>query len=277
MSFFTKSLILLNILLNASNAFPTNSIRATSTCGKTIIAGAGTFMKSATFTFPGTSLPSGLIASTDTIRDQDYGAPYNHKFETKNVFVKDGYLNIKVPGGQKPASAPNQAISSGEVFTEVSNILYASVRTHAIFSTVPGTCQSSFFYKSDTQEVDIEYLSDPASQSNPDGTADLQYTNQPTNGGDSTWSHQAAPKNIGTAVHEYRIDWTADFTSFYVDGVQKQKYTTNVASEAGTWLWNNWANGDIGWSAGPPRQDNVMKIQKIEMFYNTTETAAGCA
>lgn len=276
MSFSTKSLILLNTLTSIANALPTSSLPVVSSCGQTI-EGAGTFMQSATYTFPGTTLPSGLIASSDQlIRDQANGAPYNHIFQNSNVFVKDGHLNIKVPGAQTPASAPDQAISSGEVFTEVSDILYASVRTHAIFSSEPGTCQSSFFYKSDTQETDIEFLSDPASQSNTNGTADLHYTNQPTNGGDSTWSHQTAPKDIGTAVHEYRIDWTADFTAFYVDGVQKQKYTTNVPSQPGTWLWNNWANGDEGWSVGPPKKDSVLKIQKIEMFYNTTSTAAGC-
>jgi len=277
MSLFTKSLILLNILTIVTNASPINSIRALSACGKTI-EGAGTFMQSATYTFPGTTLPSGLIASSDQlIRDQASGAPFNHIFQASNVFVKDGYLNIKVPGAQIPASAPDQAISSGEVFTEVSDILYASVRTHAIFSTEPGTCQSSFFYKSDTQEVDIEFLSDSTSQSNTNNTPDLHYTNQPTNGGDSTWSHQATPQDIGSAVHEYRIDWTADFTAFYVDGVLKQKYTTNVPSQSGTWLWNNWANGDEGWSVGPPKDDSVLKIEKIEMFYNTTRTASGCA
>lgn len=77
-------------------------------------------------------------------------------------------------------------------------------------------------------------------------------------------------------MHEYRIDWTAGFTAFFVDGVLKQKYTTNVPSQPGTWLWNNWANGDKGWSVGPPKKDSVLKIQKIEMFYNTTSTAAGC-
>ena len=277
MSFSTKSFILFNIFVSITNAFPVNSPRADPQCGYTI-EGAGTFVKSITYTFPGTALPSGLHASSDQlIHDQDNGAPYNHIFEAKNVLVKDGYLNIKVPGAQNPASAPNQAISSGEVFTSESDILYASVRTHAIFSTEPGTCQSSFFYKDDTQETDIEFLSDGSSQSNTNRTTDLHYTNQPTNGGDSTWSHQAAPKDIGTAVHEYRIDWTSAFTAFYVDGVLKQKYTTNVPSQPGTWLWNNWANGDKGWSVGPPKKDSTMKIEKIEMFYNTTSTASSCA
>jgi len=281
MSFSTKPLILLNILTSITNAFPAKPSRASSTCGQ-VIEGAGTFMKSATFTFPGTTLPSGLIATDNQLvsdQDQDPPAPYNHIFEAENVFVKDGYLNIKVPGAQNPASAPNQAVSSGEVFTEVDDILYASVRTHAIFSTVPGTCQSSFFYKTDSQEIDIEFISDPTSQSNQDGVADIHYTNQAIDGSpdDKSWTPQVPPNDLGTVVHEYRIDWTADFTAFYVDGVQKQKYTTNVPSQAGAWLWNNWSNGDEGWTVGPPKQDSMYKIQKIEMYYNTTGKVTGCA
>lgn len=36
------------------------------------------------------------------------------------------------------------------------------------------------------------------------------------------------------------------------------------------------SNGDGGWSAGPPAADSIMKIQKIEMFYNRTGSAGAC-
>jgi len=278
MSFTTKSLVLINVLASIANALPAKPSRASSKCGGQVIDGTGTFMQSQTFTFSGTTLPSGLIAMDDKlIGDQENGAPYNHIFQAENVFVQNGYLNIKVPGGQTPASATDQAISSGEVYTEVSDILYASVRTHAIFSTVPGTCQSSFFYASDTQETDIEFLSDPTSTGNTDGTADVHFTNQPTNGGGVTSAEAAAPANVGSTVHEYRTDWTANFTAFYIDGVLQQTFTTNVPSQAGPWLWNNWANGNTGWSAGPPAQDSLYKIQKIDMYYNTTTTTSECS
>jgi beta-glucanase (GH16 family) len=55
-----------------------------------------------------------------------------------------------------------------------------------------------------------------------------------------------APTTATTEVHEYRIDWTPTFTAFYVDGVLQKKYTTNVPSAPGPWLWNNWSNGSPG-------------------------------
>lgn len=278
MTFSTKLFVLFNVLASSINAFPARPSRVSSTCSGQVIEGTGTFMNSQTFTFSGTTLPSGLIAMDGKlIGDQENGAPYNHIFQADNVFVRNGYLNIMVPGAQTPASAPDQAISSGEVYTAVSDILYASVRTYAIFSTVPGTCQSSFFYKNDTQETDMEFLSDPNSAGNADGTADVHFVNQATNGGAVTIADTPAPADVGTTVHEYRHDWTADFTAFYIDGVQQQEFTTNVPSQAGPWYWNNWANGNDGWSAGPPAQDNVFMIQKIVMYYNTTTTATQCS
>lgn len=104
-----------------------------------------------------------------------------------------------------------------------------------------------------------------------------------------TQATASAPQDV-TAIHEYRIDWVKDYTAFYVDGKLLNKYTTNVPTKAGSWMWNNWSNGDqgksdslkilwhvakyrLGWSVGPPAKDNVMRIQKIIMYYNTTSDA----
>lgn len=258
-------------------ALPTaaNEGATTDSCTN-VIDGVGTFTNSAVYTFNGSTLPEGLHAPDgELIKDRDHPspAPYNHVFQASNVAIKDGFLQIKVPGGQTPATAPNFAITGGQVFTEDAGILYASVRTHAILDTEPGTCSSTFFYKTNTQEIDIEFLSDPNSTANTAGKASLHYTNQAN---PSITSAHLPPSDIGSAVHEYRIDWTKDFTAFYVDGVLQQKYTQNVPTMPGTWLWENWSNGDIRWSAGPPAKDNVMKVQRIEMYYNTTSGTAKC-
>ena len=41
-------------------------------------------------------------------------------------------------------------------------------------------------------------------------------------------------------------------------------------------LLTSYSNGDKTWSAGPPVEDNVMKISKIEMYYNRTGSAGTC-
>ena len=84
------------------------------------------FANTKTFTFEGSSLPSDLVAS-------NYQAG-GHSFSSANAVVGDGYLQLKVPGGQAVGS-----VLCGEVSTTMTNILYGSVRTFAILSQPAGT------------------------------------------------------------------------------------------------------------------------------------------
>jgi beta-glucanase (GH16 family) len=101
-----------------------------------------------------------------------------------------------------------------------------------------------FSYKSDSQEQDIEYLSDPNSTSNPgDGSRPMHYTNQATDGNPEhkTIATGPSPSDATTAFHEYRIDWIPGSTMYYLDGVLQKTMTTNVPTQGGSWIWNNWA------------------------------------
>ncbi|KAI9708175.1 MAG: hypothetical protein M1820_004129 [Bogoriella megaspora] len=240
----------------------------------TTVPGVGFFTEHSFFEFTSSSLPSALVPSGGDPYG-DPSEPYTQQMVKEDVTISPPYLQLTVPGGQKASP-----IKGAEIATSFSDILYASVRTRAIFSSVPGTCHGLFFFKSDKQEIDIEYLTDPASTSNPgNGSISLQLTNQAADGihEHETYKLAASPKDPSTEEHEYRIDWTSESTSFWVDGVRvTDPFTTNVPTEAGSWLWNNWSNGDKGWSAGPPQTDSVLKIRSIEMFYNRTSTAGSC-
>jgi len=152
----------------------------------------------------------------------------------------------------------------------------ATVSIPVILQSLCGflTLQGLFFYQSDTQEVDIEYLTDSSSLSNngPCNPIPIWYTNQAVNPVDApaTQVTGPAPSDCTTAVHEYRIDWTPYYTAFYLDGKLQRKFTTNVPREPGSWIWNNWANGNKGWSCGPPKSENTLLIKSIEMYYNTS-------
>lgn len=107
------------------------------------IEGVGKFKNKKVFTFYN-GLPEGLYASEYIVYDQYDGAPYNHAFQSKNVVPDGDFLNLIVPGEtREPSQIPNQAISSAEIATTENTILYASVRTNAIFSQVPGTCHGT--------------------------------------------------------------------------------------------------------------------------------------
>lgn len=91
-----------------------------------------------------------------------------------------------------------------------------------------------FYYKDDNQETDIEIL-----------TADLSsgahYTNQPNAPGQSsTTATHPLPANATVVMHEHRLDWLPGRTVYYLDGVQTKVLTSNVPSDPGSWLWNNW-------------------------------------
>lgn len=125
-----------------------------------------------------------------------------------------------------------------------------------------------FFYKSANQETDIEWLSDPNNLSN-NGKRYLWLTNQDTDGNGKTYNNIDPPANPTSTEHEYRLDWTEGRVAWFVDGEQVWETDKDVPSVSGPWVWNNWSNGDNGWSAGPPAEDAVFKIKKIEMYYNT--------
>ncbi|OLN85818.1 hypothetical protein CCHL11_09221 [Colletotrichum chlorophyti] len=247
------------LLAAADQATAQRSPRAASTNGK------GPFVVDNQYKFTGRlywDFSSGRMA--DWLRASEYKVWPTHEFQRSNVAVSGGYLQLKVPGGQK-----NRPIKGGEVVTTVNNIKYASVRTVAVFTENPGVCNGIFFYKSDKQETDIEWLSDPASQSNA-GNRQVWFANQDNNGDRrKTWKSAQPPANPTSTEHEYRLDWIPGMTRFFIDGVQKWNTTKDVPSVSGPWVWNNWADGDKGWSVGPPVKDAVFKIKEIDIYYNT--------
>ncbi|MCJ1401144.1 hypothetical protein MMC11_004356 [Xylographa trunciseda] len=230
-----------------------------------VVAGSGSFTHTQTFDFTQlTDFPSADLSISNY--DIEAGkAPYSQIYNSDQVSIDDGTLQLKVPGGQ--TTSP---IYGAEVQTTVQDILYGSVRTTVQVSEVPGTCHGLFYYKSDNQESDIEIL-----------TADLEsgihYTNQANiPGGKSTTVTHPLPSNATVVMHEYRLDWLPGKTIYYLDGAEQQVLMSNVPDVPGSWLWNNWSNGDSGWSAGPPDIDSVLKIEKIEMYYNRTGSAGTC-
>ncbi|KAG9253798.1 concanavalin A-like lectin/glucanase domain-containing protein [Emericellopsis atlantica] len=223
--------------------------------GKFIVDRQAEFANHQSWTFDGSGIPEGLKVSTYPVNDQ-------RGFYAENAVVRNGYLELIQSAG------PDFPYRGGEVVTSVKNIKYASVRTVAILTDTYGTCNGMFFYQSNTQETDIEWLSDPNNLSN-QGTRKLWLTNQDTNGDGKTYLAIDPPANPTTTEHEYRIDWTEGRVAWFVDGEQVWETNKDVPSVPGPWIWNNWSNGDIGWSAGPPTQDAVFKVRSIDMYYNT--------
>ena len=101
------------------------------------VAGVGSFTRYSSWNFASlTSLPTDLKKSEYNVTDQagNPNAKYNHWFQAANVAVSGGYLQLKVPGGQKTGP-----IKSAEVGTCATNIVYASTRVVGIMGNSAGT------------------------------------------------------------------------------------------------------------------------------------------
>lgn len=85
--------------------------------------------------FNGGGLPEGLSVSNYAVNDQ-------RGFSADNVVVRDGYLQLIQSAG---STFP---LKGGEVITSVNNIKYASVRTNAVLSETPGTCNGVYHLSS---------------------------------------------------------------------------------------------------------------------------------
>lgn len=113
-----------------------------------VIDGVGSFSNRVVYTFTSDNFPDGLAKSDYTVhgrrRVTNPPIPWNHRYDPANVQTTDGMLTLTVPGGQIPRKRRDKAISCAEITTTERNILYASVRTNAIFSSVPGTCQGPY-------------------------------------------------------------------------------------------------------------------------------------
>ena len=96
-------------------------------------SGSSSFAASTTWSFTGNTLPSGLVIDTDYIATNFL----DHKFDAKNVAVKDGFLQLTVPGGQS-----GHVISAAEVATTF-KVLYGSVTTYAILTDAAGVCNGT--------------------------------------------------------------------------------------------------------------------------------------
>lgn len=124
-------------------------------------------------------------------------------------------------------------ISTAQLATNYNDILYASVRTVAKISNVPGTTNAFIFYANDNQEIDFAFLTSDLSKAwltNEQNSYTSPY---------STYS-VAAPGDASTAWHEYRLDWLPGVSKFFIDGVLVQTITDNVPTTPGSWIWNNW-------------------------------------
>ncbi|TFK90382.1 glycoside hydrolase family 16 protein [Polyporus arcularius HHB13444] len=194
--------------------------------------------------------------------------PFSRTYTAANVALDSGYLTLKVSGGtQNGSSIPSAAIQTNDT-----NILYGTFKTTAIASTVPGVCHGFFTYKNDCQESDIEILTSHFTTGNDRITPGLQLTNQATSCNSSQNTRDAIPypQDPTAAAHEYTLEWSRKSTKYYFDGALIATMDTNVPYVPSAFLWNSWSSGNVNWTSGPPTEDAILRISKIDIKYTTS-------
>ncbi|GAB7347084.1 hypothetical protein MBLNU459_g3215t1 [Dothideomycetes sp. NU459] len=169
-----------------------------------------------------------------------------------------------------------QMIRIGEIDSLRTDIIYGSFRVGMKMSNVSGTCAAFFWYRNNTQEIDLEYLSREATQGNGSSllnlviqsplSAELNYNAAST----ATYALHSLPFLPGDDYHEYRFDWTPTRISYYADDVFLASFDQYDPDAPGSLMLNHWSNGDPKWSGGPPASDAVLTVSYIKAYFNTS-------
>ncbi|KAK4546443.1 hypothetical protein LTR36_002120 [Oleoguttula mirabilis] len=198
--------------------------------------------------------------------------PYGKAAQPENVVLDNG-LQLWVRSRLLDSSS-GQLIPISEVVTARSDILYGSIRVGMKTTTINGTCGAFFFYHNDSEEIDMEVLSQQQE-------GDVHPVNLVNQSPDSVASGYNAVNSSGfirynltfdpaSAFKEFRFDWLPDRIDMYADNVWLKSFHDYVPSAPGALHLIHWSNGDPGWSGGPPTQDAVLTISYVNAYFNTT-------
>ncbi|KAL2802367.1 concanavalin A-like lectin/glucanase domain-containing protein [Aspergillus granulosus] len=159
-------------------------------------------------------------------------------------------------------------ISSAEIETKVHNIFHASIRIRARVRGDPGTCAGIFTYYDDVNESDIEILTR-------DPTNHVRYTNQPgldANGNEIPEATVEAVMGGGavwTDWNDYRLDWTAELSSWYLNGELAHTKTYGIPTQPSTFIMNMWGDGGVWTGDMAVGAAAYLDIEWVEILYNT--------
>ncbi|MCJ1252184.1 hypothetical protein MMC30_009424 [Trapelia coarctata] len=200
----------------------------------------------------------------------------SNPLQNKNAWTGDGLsgrdagLQLWVRGGVPQ----NGLIPMAELASARADILYGSFRVAMKLTSIPGTCAAFFWYYNDTQEIDMEFLSQEFNgASNPvnlvlqsPASAEAGFNAANT----STFAVYPLPFAPEAEFHEYRFDWSPTEVSFFADGKLLRTMTDAVPSSPGHITLSHWSNGNTGWSAGPPATDAAVTVEYFKGYFNSS-------
>ncbi|KAF2746104.1 glycoside hydrolase family 16 protein [Sporormia fimetaria CBS 119925] len=168
-------------------------------------------------------------------------------------------------------------ISGSEMAHVRDDFRHGSYRVGMKLAGENGTCGAFFYFHSDAQEIDLEFLSKEYTNNGGAVNLVLQTPESVASGYDasntSAYKVKELPFRPDDMFHEYRFDWYSDKVIFYVDGKVLHEMTEDIPVEGGRLFMNHWSNGDPKWSAGPPEKDTAVVVSYVKAYFNSTQEA----
>jgi hypothetical protein len=176
----------------------------------------------------------------------------------------------------------SQLVHCSEIVLQRGDLLYGSFRISMKTSSVNGTCGAFFFYRDDTSEIDMEFLSKQQLPNN-NNSVNLVIQSSENGGlgytapGSPDFAHISLSRNPSEAYVEYRFDWLPGHVDFFADDTLIKSMTDNIPSGPGRLHISHWSNGNPGWSAGPPQTDAVLTVSYVKAYFNSSEESIAAA
>lgn len=212
--------------------------------------------------------------SSSTIDKTDSGSPYMRWFSPQQVSLNTSGLSLTV---SPPNATDAVAVPCAAIYSKQETFGFGSYHLNAQVTNETGTVSAFFVYKNDTSEVDMEYVSKVANSSN------LQFLRESVkpqvylaNGAASNETyatdHMPGSGSISDTAHEWAFSWTPDSVTFALDGVYKNKLSTNIPQDDGLFALAHWSDGGPTYSQGPPTANATLLITQLWALHNSSAT-----
>ncbi|KAG5936433.1 hypothetical protein E4U53_000235 [Claviceps sorghi] len=217
---------------------------------------------------------------------------YGKSFRVENVFSYtgpnvpeqqdldlDGGFGSQRAMGLRVGSVPSEmgAITAAEIDSARMDMFWGSYRVRMKLTRASGTCAAFFWYRNDSQEIDMEFLSrefDVAAKRFPVNLV-MHSRDSMRHGYDASKSGTLRrvdlPFDPTSDFHEYRFDYLPGRVIFHADGhVLAEMRGEGVPSSGGHLILQHWSNGNTLWSGGPPAWDAVVLVTSVKAYFNSS-------
>ncbi|EXA39043.1 hypothetical protein FOQG_03626 [Fusarium oxysporum f. sp. raphani 54005] len=134
-------------------------------------------------------------------------------------------------------------------------------------------------YFNDTQEIDIEFLSQEFDHDNGIYPINLVVQSKKSLEAGYDASRTGSFKRVRLdfdptdAFHEYRFDYLPGQVLFYADGkLLARMKGGDMPSSGGHLILQHWSNGNPLWSGGPPKEDATVTVSFVKAYFNSSNS-----